>query len=64
MPQNEDYETDGNKKMCSMHKRIEYVVRCMYAIAYFSSQSENEQIIVMTKALYIFMKYNSVPAKI
>jgi len=29
MPQNEDYETDRNKKMCSTHKRIENAVRCM-----------------------------------
>ncbi len=63
MPQNEDYETDGNKKMCSTHKRIEYVVRCMLLLI-FSSQSENEQIIVMTKALYIFINYNRVPTKI
>jgi hypothetical protein len=63
MPRNEDdYETNGKKKMCSTHKRIENMVRCMLLLL-FSSQSENEQIIVATKALYVFIEYNSIPAK-
>jgi len=37
MPQNEDdYETDGKEKMCSTHKRIEYVVRCVLLLLFFS----------------------------
>jgi hypothetical protein len=63
MPQNvDDYETDGKKNMCSTHKRIGNVVRCMLLLL-FSSRSENGQIIVATKALYIFIDYNLVPAK-
>jgi hypothetical protein len=35
MPQTEDdYETDGEKKMCSTHKRVEDVVRCVLLLLF------------------------------
>jgi hypothetical protein len=68
MPQNEDdYETDDEEKMRSTHKRIEYVVRCVLLLLFFSL-SEKRQIIVIIKGLDIFtskgIEYNNVPSPI
>jgi hypothetical protein len=55
MPQNEDdYETDGEKKNVfnTQENRVENVVRDMLLLLFSSSQSENEQIIVLTKFIF------------